>query len=220
MKIFRRKLGRDSISGIYILHPVAGKCVLINYTEDVYRQRFTTAHEIAHTLLDDDPGRIYSISYNKGTSHTDSSEVRANYFASQFLIPSEVLLRLPNNSSWDSKRILDISNWLMVNPQPLTYALSRLSLISSQQVTEFQKLRIDKSRKIDPELPDSLAQNPQNRKRVLLEKGLSDFYVELCLNSYETGKISRGRLIEMLLIDENQLDEVFSLYHRRVDYGI
>lgn len=33
--IFRRELGNSNISGLYIRHPVAGKCVLINYSEDI-----------------------------------------------------------------------------------------------------------------------------------------------------------------------------------------
>jgi hypothetical protein len=37
--IFRRELGNSNISGLYIKHPVAGKCVLVNYSEDVYMQK-------------------------------------------------------------------------------------------------------------------------------------------------------------------------------------
>src|SRR6266404_3972386 len=50
--VFRRQLANSSISGLFILHPVAGKCVLVNYEEDVYRQRFTAAHEGGHAILD------------------------------------------------------------------------------------------------------------------------------------------------------------------------
>lgn len=50
--IFRRKLSNSNISGLFINHPTAGKCVLINYEEDIYRQNFTLAHEIGHTIFD------------------------------------------------------------------------------------------------------------------------------------------------------------------------
>ena len=43
--VFRRRLDNSNISGVYVQHPVAGPCILINYSEDVYRQRFTAAHE-------------------------------------------------------------------------------------------------------------------------------------------------------------------------------
>jgi transcriptional regulator with XRE-family HTH domain len=50
IRTYRRKLHNSSISGLYIKHPVAGKCILINYNEDIYRQRFTAAHEAQPTL--------------------------------------------------------------------------------------------------------------------------------------------------------------------------
>ncbi|MCC6130679.1 MAG: helix-turn-helix transcriptional regulator, partial [Acidobacteria bacterium] len=37
--IFRRRLENSRISGLYLKHPTAGKCVLVNYSEDVFRQR-------------------------------------------------------------------------------------------------------------------------------------------------------------------------------------
>ena len=46
--VFRRKLGNSNISGLFIMHPVAGKCALVNHSEDIYRQRFSAAHEMAH----------------------------------------------------------------------------------------------------------------------------------------------------------------------------
>jgi transcriptional regulator with XRE-family HTH domain len=50
--IFRRKLTNSNISGVMIRHPNAGNCVLVNYDEDVYRQRFTAAHELAHAIME------------------------------------------------------------------------------------------------------------------------------------------------------------------------
>src|ERR1019366_7638527 len=38
--IFRRKLNNSKISGLFVMHPFAGKCILINYSEDIYRQNF------------------------------------------------------------------------------------------------------------------------------------------------------------------------------------
>ncbi len=52
IKIYRKKLENSKISGIYINHPIAGDCIIVNYTEDVYRQRFTAAHEAGHAIFD------------------------------------------------------------------------------------------------------------------------------------------------------------------------
>jgi hypothetical protein len=60
--VFRRKLSQSSISGLFVRHPVAGSCVLVNYSEDVFRQRFTVAHEAAHAILDDGEDFVVSFS--------------------------------------------------------------------------------------------------------------------------------------------------------------
>ena len=54
--VFRRKLGNSNISGLFIMHPVAGKCALVNHSEDIYRQRFSAAHEMAHAIFDSAQG--------------------------------------------------------------------------------------------------------------------------------------------------------------------
>ena len=48
--IFRRHLLNSNISGLFVAHPTAGACLLVNYDEDVYRQRFSVAHEMAHAI--------------------------------------------------------------------------------------------------------------------------------------------------------------------------
>ena len=50
--VFRRRLANSDISGLYIDHPVAGHCLLVNYEEDIYRQRFSVSHEAAHAIFD------------------------------------------------------------------------------------------------------------------------------------------------------------------------
>src|SRR5208283_3514988 len=86
--VFRRKLENSRISGLYLRHPYAGKCLLVNYTEDIYRQRFSAAHVAGHAILDDEEDFVVSFtSWQKG----DLSEIRANTFASAYLLPEAFL---------------------------------------------------------------------------------------------------------------------------------
>lgn len=87
--VFRRRLTNSNISGLCVRHPVAGPCILVNYSEDLFRQRFSAAHEAAHALLDDDD---VIVSFQEWST-LDLREVRANTFASRFLLPPEFLLR-------------------------------------------------------------------------------------------------------------------------------
>jgi len=53
----------------------------VNHSEDVYRQRFSGSHEMAHAIFDTD--EVASVSYFSPHGK-DLREVRANRFASCF----------------------------------------------------------------------------------------------------------------------------------------
>jgi len=213
--IFRRKLSNSNISGLYIKHPTAGKCVLVNYDEDVYRQRFTVAHEAGHAILDDSEDPV--VSFKSSESY---EEIRANNFASHFLIPPEFLKNLNNtNIKWDEETVIKWANELRVNIQALVFALENAKIISNSQSRKFRKLKIPNEWKIDPELPENLLTKERKKRKELLQKGLSTFYVKLCFEAYRGGLISIGRLVEMLLTSEYELASFVKLFGERLKYG-
>ncbi len=209
--VFRRKLGNSNISGLFLAHPTAGKCILVNYSEDVYRQRFSAAHEMAHALFDAERGP--SITY----SHTDGRdlvEVRANTFASRYLMPPEFLRQLPNPEHWTQA---DTEHWaqeLRVSCQALGISLKVEGLVSETASQRIKSSRVPRALKIDPELPTHLTYRQRERKTRLLEKGLSDQYVALCLDATSQGLITQGRLAEALLCDHAELQDLLVLYGR------
>ncbi|MGD0263597.1 MAG: ImmA/IrrE family metallo-endopeptidase [Candidatus Methylomirabilota bacterium] len=214
--VFRRKLGASAISGLFVRHPVAGRCVLVNYSQDVFRQRFTAAHEAGHSILDDEADFVVSFStWNRD----DLSEVRANTFASHLLIPPEFLRAIPDAEVWTQEKLRDWSVRLMVNAEPLTYVLKEAGLITDDQVSHFKNLTIPRQSKPDPELPESLSPRIRSRKEELLQRGLSDSYVGLCFDGFEEGIISAGRLAEMLLTTDSEVAEIATLYGRRPTHG-
>lgn len=212
--VFRRKLANSNISGLYIRHPTAGKCILVNYSEDIYRQRFTAAHESAHAILDEDDDFIVSLL----SDSKDVIEVRANTFASRYLMPPEFLKSIPNARSWDAEKALEWANRLRVSTEALAYALKNADLISISTVAEIKSVRVPSTMKIDPELPESLSVGSKGRRKELLRKGLSLFYVDLCFEAYERQIIPSGRLAEMLLISERELSEMANIYGKRLSY--
>jgi len=92
LHIFRRKLSNSNISGLFISHPYAGKCVLVNYDEDIFRQNFTLMHEVGHSIFD--YSEKINISFQSDISANKYIEIRANSFASNFLIPKSLLKNL------------------------------------------------------------------------------------------------------------------------------
>lgn len=209
--VFRRKLGNSNISGLFIMHPVAGKCTLVNLSEDVYRQRFSAAHEMAHAIFDYAQGA--SVSFDR-TQGLDMLEVRANRFASCFLMPPESLALLPDPSRWSEADAIRWANELRVSCHALAIALKEAKLIDEPTANRIQRMRVPRESKIEPELPDSLNASQRERKARLLELGLSDFYVGLCFDAFSNGIISVGRLAEALLSSQAELTELASIYGR------
>ncbi len=211
--IFRRKLGNSNISDLFIMHPIAGKCALVNHSEDIYRQRFSAAHEMAHAIFDSAQGA--SVSF-EGTSAGDLLELRANRFASCFLMPPAFLSKLPSPSQWTDADSLRWANELRVSCIAFAIALKEAKLIDKTAYDRIRHLRVPHEAKIDPELPESLNATQRQRKAHLLELGLSDFYVSLCFEGYSAGVISMGRLAEALLCSHGELAELASIYGQKL----
>lgn len=209
--VFRRKLGNSNISGLFIMHPVAGKCALVNHSEDIYRQRFSAAHEMAHAIFDFSQGA--SVSF-EGASGSDMVELRANRFASCFLMPPAFLAQLPDPARWTDADAQRWANDLRVSCVALAIALKEAKLIDAEACDRIRRLRVARDAKIDPELPDSLSATLRERKACLLESGLSDHYVGLCFDGFSAGVISIGRLAEALLCSHGELAELADLYGR------
>jgi Zn-dependent peptidase ImmA (M78 family) len=212
--VFRRHLGNSNISGLFIRHPVAGKCALVNYSEDVYRQRFSAAHEMAHAIFDHDQDASVSFFNHRH----DLREVRANRFASCFLMPPTFLRNIPVREGWSDQEALRWANELRVSCHALGIALKEAGVVDAARGARIQKLRVPRGAKVDPELPAVLNSTQRERKAHLIKRGLSDFYVDLCFDALQRGVISHGRLAEALLTNASGLAELAGLYGRSL-YG-
>ncbi|MCS8153521.1 ImmA/IrrE family metallo-endopeptidase [Pseudomonas aeruginosa] len=209
--VFRRKLENSRISGLFVMHPVAGKCILVNYSEDVYRQRFSAAHEMAHCIFDSEEGASVTIAGEK-----DNREVRANRFASCYLMPPETLSKLPDPRTWTEAEALRWANEFRVSCDALGIAIKAANLADPATSQRIRGYRVPQHAKIDPELPETLTHQQRSRKEALLARGLSDHYVKLCIDAHSQGNISLGRLSEALLCGYGELMEIASLYGRKI----
>lgn len=98
----------------------------------------------------------------------------------------------------------------------LRYSEKEAGLADPQTSSTIRGFRVPGESKIDPELPESLTDTQRARKAALLERGLSDHYVGLCLDAHSQSVISLGRLSEALLCGHGELAELASLYGRRI----
>ena len=164
--VFRRKLQNSNISGLFVKHPVAGNCALVNFIEDVYRQRFSAAHEMAHSIFDGDQS-VTSVTYDRPDKN-DLLEIRANRFASCFLLPPAALRKLPDPSRWTNNDVIRWASHFRVSTHALAVALSSCGLIHDADVARIKATRIPDQSKVDPELPSSLSSSQRARKQYLI----------------------------------------------------
>lgn len=205
--VFRRYISNSQISGLYLKHPTAGKCVLVNYSEDVFRQRFTAAHEAGHAILDEEEEFVVSLSWQK----SDLVELRANTFAAHFLLPPEYLQRMPR-VAWNEASVLAAAKRLYVNVDTLLIALDREGLLAGTSMASLKHVKVQRQDKLDPELPPSAPEAARARKEALLQRGLSGYYAKLCFEAYSRDLVSASRVAEMMLTDEGGLAEISELF--------
>lgn len=216
--LFRRRLESSDISGLYIQHPLAGHCVLINYEEDIYRQRFSAAHEVAHVIFDS--SESVTVSLDPRSTQFDPrelTEIRANRFASCYLIPPELL---PTGISWPAETVTHWAQMFRVSTTALAIALKESNRVEEDVANRIRAVRLARQEKIEPEAPATLNASQLERRQRLLEMGLSDYYVGLCFEGHHRGLISSGRLAEILLSDRTGLSEISVLYGRALRHEL
>ena len=211
-KVFRRRLENSSISGLFMRHPEAGPCVLVNLAEGMARQRFSAAHEWGHGLMDDKPIVLSTIGeWNSETL----VELRANSFASDFLMPPALISSV--GSQWSNPRV--VSDWaerLRVSVPALLTTILAAKLIDREKREELRNLIQRPPEPPDPEL-EGLATDIQiRRKKLLQERGISKEYVDLCFEGFSRDLISFGLLCEMLLSSASGVYEIAQLFGRSV----
>ncbi|MDR0301458.1 MAG: XRE family transcriptional regulator [Treponema sp.] len=215
INIYRRKLENSNISGITLKHSSIGKFILVNYNEDIFRQRFTVAHEAAHAIFDLDNSDDF-LSISKWDKN-DLAEIRANTFASTYLLPQFVLDSIPENKLWSSDKLVKWAIELKVSVSALLIALKERNFINDVYYQTFKHISIPSEYKIDPELK-GLSGKTLERKKYLLEKGISQTYINKCKAAYEKDIISASKMAEMLLIDINELYEINALFQLGIRY--
>lgn len=208
LHIFRRRLENSNISGLFLSHPNAGRCILVNYDEDVFRQNFTVAHETGHAILD--YGETVNISFAKDDTK-DAREVRANAFASAFLVPPGLKERF-QKISWTDELLKSTSIKLKINPIVLVYALKNMGILNNQDLYKFKYTKLNRDEKIDAELAN-LGRKIHDAKVECFKLGLSKFYIMKCYDAYSAGVISSNRMAEMLLTSTTELPALLSLFN-------
>lgn len=211
--IFRKKLRNSGLSGLFIRHPEAGLCILINCDDNIYRQNFTLAHEVGHALMD---GLDFNVSF-KNDSETAFREYRANAFASNFLMPLNIIQKIPKSLLTTNDNIRKQANKFRVNVLPLLIALKNANVINQFDFDNLRKssIKISKEDQRDYEF-DNLTDRLTESYVSSMERGLTPSYIKICHDAFCKRIISRERLAEMLLTDLYDLPKLLDLFKLKI----
>ncbi|WP_159997792.1 ImmA/IrrE family metallo-endopeptidase [Roseomonas sp. 18066] len=213
IRVFRRRLENSNISGLFMNHPEAGRCILVNLAEGLARQRFSAAHELGHAILDADDAPI-TLSMVAGGSNPEWVEVRANAFASHFLIPPGLLAVMPRDHMADPAGVSALAERLRVSVPALLSGLLDARIISAEQRSWLREVAQRPPEPPDPELEGQLSPAQLARKQALLERGLSGRYVGLAFEAFNARRVSLGLLTELLLSTPGETVEIAALFGR------
>lgn len=211
--IFRRKLKKTGFSGLFIRHPEAGLCILINYDDNIYRQNFTLAHEVGHALMD---GSDFNVSLNSDDRKA-FREYRANSFASNFLMPQDIIKKIPK-ALLTPDYIRNQAKKFRVNVEPLLISLKNARVIDQTNFENLKKLsvKIPKEEQQDYEF-ENLTDKLANSYTSTIERGLTPSYIKSCHQAFCENLISRERLAEMLLTDLYDLSQLLDLFNLKIE---
>ncbi|GAA1014450.1 hypothetical protein Aple_079280 [Acrocarpospora pleiomorpha] len=105
------------------------------------RQRFTIAHELGHLLARDDQGLHLDPDLSDTAHKKKPSEIKANAFATRFLLPQELLEEEAGRITWSDHSFASLACDLWVSPVNLAWRLYNLGLIDRRQCDAFVRMR-------------------------------------------------------------------------------
>lgn len=191
LRIFHLALP-SSVAGVLIWGDEIGACVAVNRCHPQERQLWSLVHEAGHFLRDREAGDILSAA---PPDRKDSSEVFAETFAKEFLLPASGVARRfsevarANASRFTIEDVVEIARAFGVSFQAMCFRLEELELLPAGT---YDRLRRQKFKVRDEsEAKRSITETPT----------LPERYVRLALAAYESEKLSEGSLAEYLHTD-------------------
>ncbi len=121
------------------------KLIILATSHVPARQRFTLAHELGHLLAGDDQDVHLDRDIFDNSQAKDPSEMRANAFASAFLMPENTLRDAVGSTGLTEQTFAALSCELMVTPSALAYRLLQLRLIDAGSCDRYKAITAAKA---------------------------------------------------------------------------
>ena len=227
----------NEMSGLFLHHALLGMAIIVNANHVRVRQRFSYAHEYAHSLFDANRTITISNSDNSG----DLIEVRANAFASAFLMPEQGIANLlramgKGEQSRADLAIYDASTETAtvsqyrqtatsqrISSQALAWIARHFGVSYQAAVYRLQNLGYFKAKERD----DLLKEESKGREYLRILHLIQDVEIPtehasqnrelnaqiayLSVEAFQRGELSRGRLLDLSKLLEISGKELLQL---------
>ncbi len=184
------------------------KLIVLGTSQIPARQRFTLAHELVHLLAGDDQGvHLDRDIYDKAQAK-EPSEMRANSFASAFLMPEDNLREAVGLHGLTEPEFAALACDLKVTPSALAFRLKDLRLIDSGTCDRYRSLSAAKAATI-------AARGEELARRVALANTprLPGLLVRDAYAAYETGASTLRPYANLLGVDVDELRQALESQH-------
>lgn len=200
LKIFYLPIPEErGIFGMFSYDEEMGGCILVNSNANFGKQLFSLAHEYAHFIFHKE--RLGIISFEKEKDTSDES--LADHFASDFLMPKEVVndifnIRIKNRKDLTPEDVIYFAEYFGVSFLAMVYRLNNLKLLGNGIKEKFIKETwVTAVRK-------SMGISEPERGRFKFPS----LYFHFCLKAYQQNKITTSRLAEFLELPLYQVMEL------------
>ncbi|HUR01953.1 MAG TPA: XRE family transcriptional regulator [Nonomuraea sp.] len=188
------------------------KLVVLAASHVPARQRFTLAHELGHLLAGDDQDIHLDRDVFDKAQAKDPSEMRANAFASAFLMPENLLRTAVTSSGLTDQAFAALTCDLMVTPSALAYRLLHLRLIDAGTCDRYKVITSAKAA--------AMAGRGEEFARQVTEAGtprppgllIRDTYA-----AYESGAATLRPYANLLGVDIDELSRALESEHETPD---
>jgi Zn-dependent peptidase ImmA (M78 family)/transcriptional regulator with XRE-family HTH domain len=188
------------------------KLVLLGTSQVPARQRFTLAHELCHLLAGDDQGVHLDRDIYDKSQAKDPSEMRANSFASAFLMPESVLRDAVGRDGLTEHGFAALACDLKVTPSALAFRLKDLRLIDSGTCDRYRSLSAAKAATIA-----GCGEELARRVAVANTPRLPGLLVRDAYAAYETGATTLRPYANLLDVDVDELRQALESQHGAAD---
>lgn len=184
----------EAFSGMCLKYTDQTNFILINSVMPLGRQNYTVAHELYHLFVQDPTTlKVHSCDINSPESPI---ERRANSFASYFLMPTAGVLEMMeklecNQKTINPAQIITMCDYFGVSYQAMLVRVNKILHLPNEQVEKLKAIT-----------PVKYACKYRLKREVFLiperDNVIVGDYVSKAHTLYNSGKISKGHLIELL----------------------